>query len=977
MSVEPEPTPSPAPATPEPAPAPEPTPQGRRLIALIPDDGREPAAGLADAEAEAAWAAASALWHPALLARSGRLPLAEDTASPSVPEPGDVRVVAAGSAARLGHEDRLAEESAGAEVVEGVLDRLEVARSVLARLDPDATLGDVSDPIALDFLALGTARRMLRDLTAAMGHADCLDAESLAREAIGGACAWAEGDRPGATNRLRAAFELLTQAREKFYPVDAYLVDLLLLDPSEPAGALAGALEARSPFTVLSPARGIDALASVEPAALAALRQAVDDGWADVAGGPFDESDEPLRPVESILWQYRQGARTYRAHLDGRSVETLARRRFGLYPMLPQIARRFAIRFAVHLGFDAGRFPLPAEAKRLWEAPDGTTVESLTRAPLAADRPAQGVRLPWVLARSMKDDHVATLPLLHWPSPLAGWYLDLRRVAAYSPVLARWVTLNDYFHLTDRPWDVFRPSADEYVTPYLSQAVARGDAAPISGRVDLHRSRARLDALVWLDAVSAALKPAAEAPTTAGPDELLPPLARFADVEEALETGRVAEAEGRLDALLPEHAARLARAIVGDGAGGRPGYLVFNPLAMPRRAAVLLPGASPGLPPEGPLRASQLTEEGLWGVVDLPGFGFAWVPGGPPESLDAPGRPGVSASGRVIRNEAVEVEFDEATGGLRGIRTPGEQPSRVGQQLVAVGLVSPDGQPLGSRMRGESFEVEYAGPALVQALSRGQITDEAERPVARFSQRVRLWTGRPTAELGITLDDLDPAFLHRLGRAADPWECFLACRWAWPESEAELRRTSLLAPSATKADRPETPDALEIVGRRRRTALLFGGLAHHRRRGGRMLDTLLVAGRESRRTFRLGVALDLEQPFHAALDLTAPTPVVPVSAGPPRTGPAGWFFHLDRPGVAVTRVEFTGGTDGRGPGLIVHLLETGGRATRSRFRVFRNPTWARQTDFQGDLIVDLPVEGDAVLVDLAPHELARVEITLG
>ena len=77
-----------------------------------------------------------------------------------------------------------------------------------------------------------------------MGHADVLDAESLAREVLSGAAAWQSGDAPAATNRLRAAFELLTQARERFYPVDAYLIDLCLLDPNMPAGVLAEALEA-------------------------------------------------------------------------------------------------------------------------------------------------------------------------------------------------------------------------------------------------------------------------------------------------------------------------------------------------------------------------------------------------------------------------------------------------------------------------------------------------------------------------------------------------------------------------------------------------------------------------------------------------------------------------------------------------------------------------------------------------------------
>ena len=69
-----------------------------------------------------------------------------------------------------------------------------------------------------------------------MGHADGLDCESLTREVLAGACAWQIGRPPTAENRLRAAFELLTQARERFYPVDAYLIDLCLVDPACRAG---------------------------------------------------------------------------------------------------------------------------------------------------------------------------------------------------------------------------------------------------------------------------------------------------------------------------------------------------------------------------------------------------------------------------------------------------------------------------------------------------------------------------------------------------------------------------------------------------------------------------------------------------------------------------------------------------------------------------------------------------------------------
>ena len=62
---------------------------------------------------------------------------------------------------------------------------------------------------------------------------------------------------------------------------------------------------------------------------------------------------------------------------------------------------------------------------------------------------------------------------------------------------------------------------------------------------------------------------------------------------------------------------------------------------------------------------------------------------------------------------------------------------------------------------------------------------------------------------------------------------------------------------------------------------------------------------------------------------------------------------------------------------IFHLLETSGQSARCRLRLFRNPSSARQVDFLGETIVDLSIEDDAVSIDLTPHELARVEVTLG
>jgi alpha-mannosidase len=80
----------------------------------------------------------------------------------------------------------------------------------------------------------------------------------------------------------------------------------------------------------------------------------------------------------------------------------------------------------------------------------------------------------------------------------------------------------------------------------------------------------------------------------------------------------------------------------------------------------------------------------------------------------------------------------------------------------------------------------------------------------------------------------------------------------------------------------------------------------------------------------------------------------------------------------ISHLEFVEQTgNDRGWGLAFHLLETSGHATRCRVRLFRNPLWARQVDFQGDTIIDLTTQEEAVLIDLTPYELARIEITIG
>ena len=357
------------------------------------------------------------------------------------------------------------------------------------------------------------------------------------------------------------------------------------------------------------------------------------------------------------------------------------------------------------------------------------------------------------------------------------------------------------------------------------------------------------------------------------------------EIENLIETGRHDEAETALARAEPALSATLAQAIMGTAApsatgktrAARPGYLVINPLNVPRRAAVILPDAALDLRPDGPLRAAQFTDQGVWAVVDLPAFGFAWVPREADQGRQAASSTGLSTRGRTLKNESIEIEIDAATGGLRSVAGVGEPTARLGQQLVMTGLFDCPGKTgliadavrsVRRRLRRARARAgnrgRHAGPSATRnapGLVRPTLSPVDRRPILEIEITLADldppgWTGRPRPTRGRSIWRAD-------GLGPIPTRCCAERCYGLPSS-----------PSSSDRRRP-----MRSTYRRghRRTALLFGGLPYHRKHGSRMLDTLLVAGMESTRSFTLGAVLDLEHPFHAAQDLLAQALVVPIA----------------------------------------------------------------------------------------------------
>src|SRR5262249_24791094 len=179
------------------------------------------------------------------------------------------------------------------------------------------------------------------------------------------------------------------------------------------------------------------------PYRLAALKERAAADLVEVCGGPYQERDDALLPLESQIWNLRKGLAVSK-ELLGQEVRVFARRRFGAHPQLPTLLNGVGLRRAVLLAFDEAVLPTYRVTVVNWSAPDGKQVEAFARTPYAADNPQTWFHFVHYLHKTILQDHAATLALLHAGAAAAPWYHDLLELCRFGPVLGQFTTLSRY-----------------------------------------------------------------------------------------------------------------------------------------------------------------------------------------------------------------------------------------------------------------------------------------------------------------------------------------------------------------------------------------------------------------------------------------------------------------------------------------------------------------------------------------------------
>jgi alpha-mannosidase len=809
-------------------------------------------------------------------------------------------------------------------------------------------------------VALGYCHYVIETITVRIRYSNSLDESAFERELVAAAVAACGGEGDEARARLQAAFDLLHTAREYYYSAESHLLDLTLVAETTIGQSLRAELSGRAaddpPCNLLLSAEVLEQMAAREPATLELLRQAMQQKSASIIGGEYRELELPLLPIEAVRGQLVQGMAIYEQHLAARP-KVFARRRFGMTPLLPQILDHLGFTGAVHATLDDGRFPTASASRQRWEGLDGTTVESLLRVPIDAAKADGFVRLPHALSGATDMDNQPTAIFAHWPGRTSCWHEDIRRARRYTSVLGKFRSLPDYFEHTGMSGHQITFKADEYHSPYLAQAVAAGEADPISRWQRYYLQQAAAEAaetIATLAKVSGTLRVPLAGGTRSVPDTLDAAANDFVQA--------IGGVRSRASGQAPPAA-----------------IVVLNPLSFSRRVRVdtsalaALPDVSGAVLHVGE-GAGQKTA-----IVEVPPLGFAELRPGTGQSATPPARilgffrksppqprpiaeQDAKQGGAVLRNEFFELAIDPHLGAVRAIYDLHSRGPRIAQQL-AMRLRAGDEDDAYTIMAADEIRVVDSGPVVGEVAARGRLVDRAGQVAAEFRQTTRVVWGSRVIEVEV---EIDP----RRELAADPWNSYCAARFAWANDAPALYRSVNQATVASEATRLDAPQFVEIRGGSDRTTILTAGLPYHRRCGLRKLDSLLIVRGETARRFRFGIGIDLPQPQAAALEFVAPSPVVPLEALPKND--SAWLYHLDNRAVVATHWEpiIDGGAVA---GVRVRLLETEGRHVSLGLRSFRAVNSAQKAG-GGDRAPDeLTVAGDTVTVPMRPYEWAEVQ----
>jgi hypothetical protein len=429
---------------------------------------------LEEHEADDVLAAWTAVWEPRLLAAVGRAP---EWASVDLRPPDDEPILGVVPAAL---DQRFAAQadaicSAGSRWVRDVRGAAAVAAAVAQAAGSEPAAGAV--PLADDFRALGMAVLLVEVLARRMRSTAGLETTEFAATVVAAARAAVAGHDDEARERLRECFGFLSATRSRYYSVDVWLVDLVLLADTTLGRPLIAELTAPTPLGIVATGQLVERLAAEHPASLARLRERCAAGTASACGGRDADELLALATPEQVLASFERGRAAWERHV-GCVPRTFARVAGGGSAVLPAVLAGFGYAGAVWPLFDGTPLPDPGDSRIRWAGAGEACIDGVARPPIDVRSARAILALPEALSNAMDHDHVAVVTCARYAGTASPWHAVLQRIGSWTDALGTFVTPDELFQRTAGRGTRVDFEADAFPVPAPADA---GD--PLAGPV--------------------------------------------------------------------------------------------------------------------------------------------------------------------------------------------------------------------------------------------------------------------------------------------------------------------------------------------------------------------------------------------------------------------------------------------------------------------------------------------------------------
>ncbi|MEZ6032495.1 MAG: hypothetical protein R3C17_05355 [Planctomycetaceae bacterium] len=977
---------------------------------------------LPEDEAASLLNAVACAWHPRLLLLSGSIPVFRQADSLTDCPGRRVVFVPASSESWMPHEWRAIFREQGHIVISGCSTREAWITAIDAALAENAVdeqsvaaipselphapgsqppaqdvTAPISHPVLIEhFLALGVMLMQVQLLSRRRHHFVDADKLLLSREVGFAASASVRGDESTVRQHLARCFEHLRDTREKFYPMNCYLLDFCIPGDDASASEIASLIQSATPATrlnLLATGRDLAAWSTQQIGLAIQLRHAVDEGLLTVLTGHESETRSSLNSMAATISDIDRCRRTY-FEIFGSPPRHWARRRFGLMASLPTLISYFGFESALHIALDDGLYPDKERSQFEWQAPDGSQIPAASRIPLAIDSASGFLRLADRYNESMQDDNTAALFLARLPFLKAPWLTDLRNASAYAPVLGEFVTMDSLVHACSGSSMTERYKHSEYLSPYLIQATVLRTEAPISGPALLRQFQQQLLSLRILFAITRLVKADADADAfNSHLDQIDAELAAMELLQldfnstlsakapelqaaaESIETQLTSGAEQLMDLL---------RSKIPQQPESTRGLLMVNSVPFSRFVDVEWP-SSWNRPDTS--RAIELIEragntERL--LVKLPPGGFVWLRESTSASAAHPilepiPREPPLAESLMLRNRHFEVTLSDRTGAIAAITYHHQRGNRLSQQVC---FRYEREQTLPDDGSGEVRKSAYASAHLTdhRILHVGTVfasietTAELRSPIdgsrlATVRQITAIDRVQPRIQVTLIFDEIATAV------KGNPWLTYFGCRFAWENEAAPLTRGVMGQAAGFRSDRFESPDYVEISDVDHPVVIATHGRPYHRRSGPRMFDSLLIVEGEPARKFTFTIDFDQRFALRTAIDAMT-NPSITQTAGAAPVSASSWVLGLSARNVELVYSKVRSATNDSSEELSLLLTEVDGTATKCLVRTARRPTAAFVVNADRTEKAAVEITDDGVVVQLMAYQLKEVLLVL-